>query len=264
MDFVRDSSYDRGLLKRFVPSNSLAFKSNPGRAPATPSRPDSESGLYYRARYYDPAVGRFPSEDPLRFDGGVNFRRTNASPSLGFRAQRQGYYPSPLYGSFLSNPTPSRSGARHLYRYAGSNPVAGLDPLGLWTVSSGLTISGQFGAFNWQISLGLAIDSCGHIGTYSTEGAGIGVGAKASAGGSVAVSPGGTCICDLQGPFDYASAGLGEGVGASLDTAAGFGSNGQTVHIIGVTGGASFGVGGSAGMNTTQIHPLGGPSCDGC
>jgi RHS repeat-associated protein len=35
---------------------------------------DSETGLsYYRARYYDPSVGRFLSEDPIGFDGGINF-----------------------------------------------------------------------------------------------------------------------------------------------------------------------------------------------
>src|SRR5690349_18915888 len=28
---------------------------------------------YYRARYYDPASGRFFSEDPFRFDGSMNF-----------------------------------------------------------------------------------------------------------------------------------------------------------------------------------------------
>jgi RHS repeat-associated protein len=35
---------------------------------------DAETGLYYyRARYYDPKIGRFISEDPIRFQGGVNF-----------------------------------------------------------------------------------------------------------------------------------------------------------------------------------------------
>lgn len=35
---------------------------------------DLESNLYfYRARYYDPKVGRFISEDPIRFQGGINF-----------------------------------------------------------------------------------------------------------------------------------------------------------------------------------------------
>ncbi len=35
---------------------------------------DSEAGLYfYRARYYDPATGRFLSEDPIGFKGGINF-----------------------------------------------------------------------------------------------------------------------------------------------------------------------------------------------
>jgi RHS repeat-associated protein len=35
---------------------------------------DSETGLYYyRARYYDPTVSKFISEDPSGFDGGINF-----------------------------------------------------------------------------------------------------------------------------------------------------------------------------------------------
>ena len=34
---------------------------------------DTETGLYYyRARYFDPSAGRFASEDPLGFTGGVN------------------------------------------------------------------------------------------------------------------------------------------------------------------------------------------------
>jgi RHS repeat-associated protein len=35
---------------------------------------DSTGGLYYyRARYYDPEMGRFLSEDPMRFSAGMNF-----------------------------------------------------------------------------------------------------------------------------------------------------------------------------------------------
>ena len=35
---------------------------------------DPESGIYfYRARYYDPAIGRFLQEDPIGFEGGINF-----------------------------------------------------------------------------------------------------------------------------------------------------------------------------------------------
>ncbi|MFZ0960816.1 MAG: RHS repeat-associated core domain-containing protein [Terriglobia bacterium] len=35
---------------------------------------DSTGGLYYyRACYYDPLSGRFLNEDPIRFNGGINF-----------------------------------------------------------------------------------------------------------------------------------------------------------------------------------------------
>jgi RHS repeat-associated protein len=35
---------------------------------------DSETGAYYyRARYYNPTSGRFISEDPIKFKGGINF-----------------------------------------------------------------------------------------------------------------------------------------------------------------------------------------------
>jgi hypothetical protein len=32
-----------------------------------------QANQYYRARYYDPATGRFVSEDPIEFEAGVNF-----------------------------------------------------------------------------------------------------------------------------------------------------------------------------------------------
>jgi RHS repeat-associated protein len=67
---------------------------------------DSDSGLYYyRARWYDPKVGRFISEDPIGFDGGINWfsyvanNPTNAIDPLGLqhiRAHEQSMEPADL------------------------------------------------------------------------------------------------------------------------------------------------------------------------
>jgi RHS repeat-associated protein len=46
---------------------------------------DSETGLrYYRARYYDSTTGRFLSEDPADFDGGINFYGYAANNPIAF------------------------------------------------------------------------------------------------------------------------------------------------------------------------------------
>ena len=34
---------------------------------------DQETGLYYYHRYYSPSIGRFTTEDPIGFNGGLNF-----------------------------------------------------------------------------------------------------------------------------------------------------------------------------------------------
>ena len=46
---------------------------------------DPETSLYYyRARYYDPAPGRFLSEDPIGINGGINFYSYVANSAIGF------------------------------------------------------------------------------------------------------------------------------------------------------------------------------------
>jgi RHS repeat-associated protein len=46
---------------------------------------DSETSLYYyRARYYDPSTGRFLSQDPIVFIGGVNFYRYVRNSATNF------------------------------------------------------------------------------------------------------------------------------------------------------------------------------------
>lgn len=46
---------------------------------------DPRPGCHYRARYYDPAGGRFLSEDPIKFGGGTNFYGYAGNDPVGFR-----------------------------------------------------------------------------------------------------------------------------------------------------------------------------------
>jgi RHS repeat-associated protein len=62
------------LTRRYDPWGNLLSGASTGGYAFTGREWDAETGLYYyRARYYDPRMGRFIAEDPIRFDGGVNF-----------------------------------------------------------------------------------------------------------------------------------------------------------------------------------------------
>ncbi len=91
-------------------------------------------GFYYmRARYYDPSVGRFISEDPIGFEGGdVN-----------------------------------------LMAYVGNNPVMRVDPSGLWAagISGEVSTINPFtsgGGGSYGFNLEYTSDSGLHLYTYST------------------------------------------------------------------------------------------------
>jgi RHS repeat-associated protein len=90
-----------------------------------------DNGWYYmRARYYDPEVGRFISEDPLGFDGGdVN-----------------------------------------LYAYTSNNPVMFSDPLGLWSFWYGGTGVMALGKEGINVSTGFSWDSESGDGLYFSAG----------------------------------------------------------------------------------------------
>lgn len=54
------------------------------RTAGGPRPPAPEIGRSdYRARYYDPALGKFVSEDPTRFNGGINFYRYAINDPVG-------------------------------------------------------------------------------------------------------------------------------------------------------------------------------------
>jgi RHS repeat-associated protein len=65
---------------------------------------DSETGIYYyRSRYYDPSAGRFISEDPTRFDAGVNFYAyvKNNAPNFNDPSGNDPFQHWPLNGNLL-------------------------------------------------------------------------------------------------------------------------------------------------------------------
>lgn len=83
---------------------------------------DSETGLsYYRARYYDPAYGRFISEDPM----GLRMLNTEENP----------------------------------YIYVRNSPIGKIDPFGLWEVEigggDGLGMLIKFGHNSGQWNIGV-------------------------------------------------------------------------------------------------------------
>jgi len=97
---VRDLLDTTGTVQNHLQYDSfgqIIGQSNPDVARAfafTGREWDTEAGLYYyRARYYDPVIGRFISEDPLGFSAGDT----------------------------------------NLFRYVANNPVNHTDPLGLWS-----------------------------------------------------------------------------------------------------------------------------------
>jgi RHS repeat-associated protein len=82
-DKVRFMDIPNGMLLPFRSTKQLRFTLH-----QFSDQRQYQSGVpviyYYRARYYDPTLGRFFSEDPITFSGGNNFYRyVNNSPVNG-------------------------------------------------------------------------------------------------------------------------------------------------------------------------------------
>jgi RHS repeat-associated protein len=140
---------------------------NTGNSQQYAGRENDGTGLYYnRARYYNPALGRFISEDPIGFSGGTN-----------------------VYAYASGNPV-SKSDPLGLWT----------GQLGL-SLSLNWTVAGI--GIGWTGSFGVAIDGSGNIALYKTGGAGGALGTPGFSGGvQAAVTGGDTTVCDLVGPFN--------------------------------------------------------------
>ncbi|MGH7927351.1 MAG: RHS repeat-associated core domain-containing protein, partial [Candidatus Binatia bacterium] len=116
---------------------------------------DQESGLYYmRARYYDPAIGRFLSEDPIGIAGGLNLYAYSGNDPVNNRDP-----------SGLAQEVPDPGYYAHLARSTGSGLLNDFDNNGLddfaefadyafarlrW-VALGLGTTDQWNAIQWAL-----------------------------------------------------------------------------------------------------------------
>jgi RHS repeat-associated protein len=181
---------------------------------------DSESGLVYlRARYYDPTIGRFASQDPM-------------SGSIGDPASQNGY------------------------NYANNDPVNLRDPLGLAAcggqtqvksptaqvpTKNGVFKIGISGSVGFGIytsgAVGVAIARNGTIGIYASGGGGDSTGLNTGAGVQFGYNKGtGASALRGTGATGDASAAFGPGGGfdisqGEVDVTVGVGIKGEPPYV---------------------------------
>jgi RHS repeat-associated protein len=190
-------------------------------------------------------------ENPFRLPGQYY------DPETGLHYNYFRYY-DPTTGRYVTPDPIGLDGGINLWPYVANNPLRWIDPRGLWTIGVGVTVNVQAGPINFNFSGGVVVDSSGNVGTYTTGGGGLGVGAEVSGGISVSGSNAQT-INDLSGPFATGSLGGGWGPNASGDFFTGDSPHGW-VYGGGVTVGAGLGAGGSSSITGTLINPLWSPS----
>ncbi|MGI9086904.1 MAG: RHS repeat-associated core domain-containing protein [Chthoniobacterales bacterium] len=170
----------------------------------------------YRARAYNPALGRFMSEDPIGFGGGDT----------------------------------------NLFRYCGNDPVNFVDPSGLSTFQLGLSFTGQIGPVTVNFNSGFVIDSHGNFGVYNTSLLGAGAGGRASAGISVESSNADQIVDLREYFTNVSVGGYAGGGASGDGFSGRSTRTGQLIGGLGATFGVGLGGGGSLGRSYTYITPL--------
>jgi RHS repeat-associated protein len=161
------------------------------------------SPSYYRARYYDPSVGRFLSEDPARFRAGLNFYSYAGNCSTILRD------PAGLWASGVG--------------------LTGAGNIGIFWRGAG--VEGGF----YRVT-----DALGNVGILDCRGVGIGAVNGVSAGVQVTtlICPNCRSICDMQGTFGGAQGFGGLGLAVSAGGGVTLSSSSATVSYgLGAGGG---------------------------
>ena len=194
---------------------------------------EPSTGLQYsRARFYDPQIGRFISEDPIGFRGrDVNLYGYVRNNPLRFLDPTGLQVPEPV-----PNPTPRK--------YSPSNSCGCSPPGTLQLGVSGLGILGPGFGVAGQLGAGVAFDGSGNIIAYTEYGGGAGVGASVSGTVNVNGSNAPT-VYGLPGTFYNLNLNGGAGYDAGLNA---FGN--RDLSIVG--GGFSLGGGAGAGVGATR------------
>jgi RHS repeat-associated protein len=164
---------------------------------------DDTGLLFYNARYYDPAIGRFISADTIV--PGSNPLTVWPSDAVAGRVWR-------TQGSGLVNPQ-----NLNRYTYVQNNPLGNTDPTGHCTVAVGIGFS-AFAGIGIRGGLTFAIDGEGNFAIL----AGLGGGGYSSIGGGVEFSLSGTTaptVYQLEGQSVQVGVSItaGPGAGAELE-----------------------------------------------
>jgi RHS repeat-associated protein len=221
-------------------TNSLRFQARPY---------DNETGLYYfRARYYDPSLARFISEDPVGLASGINpyaFEGNdpvNGSDPSGLdpECRVSDDNPCPIDGITITEEADDRTNgwARHPSDRGGPTPKG---PFGPAQPGVGPTPPAGPGLCSVQTGEGQFSLNGSAVGGIGLPGGFYGV------GGAVGVTSGGRIFLQLSGSMSlgagvYAGVGLGIAAGRGSVTPTGFSSSSGTIAQINAGLGESGGV----------------------
>jgi RHS repeat-associated protein len=219
---------------------------------------DSTGGLYYyRARYYDPEMGRFLSEDPMRFSAGSNFYPYVRNSPLDLTDPTglcsNNNCPSALtqlfYASEIAS-NPETLGAVEdaflLAQLTGNTVVVGISGNVGASLLAGEFLGGSAGA-----SVGLGVDPAGDVGLVVSGQ--VGGGYRLLTGTGYA---GGVSVTFTQKPTIFGLTGTSPVAGVS----GGLEFGGSVTHTLSgsttITAGVAGGVNTLGGVTGTKVFPL--------